>query len=264
VFTITDVDSSTTSIISYGSRTQISGSCYFTNTILVTTPALPKKEIDLMVSFRPAMSIVAAEKIVITLPGFTNSDFTGINAILSPGEGGSSGALILESLSYNNALFDGFWTEGNYVDGEAGFTGSKIELTLKPSQHLTPGVLYTVTVGGYANKIGSQCSMHKNNQGITIETNAVLGAVVQTPFVRTVAIGNACKHLNYCNKNGTCDLCQEMCICFPGHGASSDIYENYVPRDCSARVCPKSFAWASLPTGPTSSHILTECSGAGR
>eukprot|EP00957_Ditylum_brightwellii_P077978 5927381-Ditylum_brightwellii.AAC.1 len=78
----------------------------------------------------------------------------------------------------------------------------------------------------------------------------------------TDVIGNACKHLNNCNGQGSCNLCSESCTCFQGFGSAEDIFDGSARTDCSSRICPSSRAWAMIPSSSVSAHEVRECSGA--
>ena len=82
------------------------------------------------------------------MPGFTNSDFAG--------GGGGDGPVVLDAASA--ATFSAQWTEGTYVRSSAGFSGSRVDLTVLAGKVLSAGQLYAVLIDGHPNRIGSQCS----------------------------------------------------------------------------------------------------------
>ena len=67
--------------IASGSRTAISGNCYFTGTRLDVVQPLDKTWMEITVAFTPAMAVAAGENVTINMAGFTNHNFTGIDKV---------------------------------------------------------------------------------------------------------------------------------------------------------------------------------------
>jgi hypothetical protein len=66
-----------------------------------------------------------------------------------------------------------------------------------------------------------------------------------------------------CSLHGAYVFATRSCLCDPGWGAETDVSLAKSPR-CDVRICPAGHSLAeSVPSSTTSSHAITECSGAG-
>ena len=76
-------------------------------------------------------------------------------------------------------------------------------------------------------------------------------------FLSTLSEAQTCASLNSCSGHGTCNPSTDVCSCFEGWGAASDI-AYYKSPDCSLRTCPVDKSWGDIPTSPTEAHGLAE------
>jgi hypothetical protein len=255
--------------------TSIAGGCYFTDTRLDVVEPLDRRWLELSVTFKPAMNILAGEAVFFNLAGFTNSNFTGLDkagltASTCVGKGGCNDDTVTllddTSLAYlSTTLFKVHWLEDAPLATSkhlAGYVNSTLVLKVESGQQLTAGTLYTVTLDR-ENKIGTLCSLPGNYEKIRISTNATLGTVAPIRVIHTDPVGRGCVDYGHCSGHGTCDYCEEKCDCVKEYGGTGAIVDADISPSCNQLVCPAGHAWGTLPTVTNNGHGLMECSNAG-
>jgi hypothetical protein len=235
--------------------TYIAGNCPVTDAKLQLAPPRPKYLTDMTISFRPGMHLNPMDNITITLGGFTSGNATGIGGGADIPMGKLSISTIvsrfnrakLEYTFKSGNVFNASWTEGVPEVNKPGYNTSRIKLMVNKGYSFLPGVQFDVLVDKM-NGIKANCGTPGNFQGIKIKINvapdpayprASKGAdsigFSDTARGSIQTIGDGCRSfLGYCNNNGYCDYCRNVCVCNKGFGHESDIFDKRAkPKDCA-------------------------------
>lgn len=263
----------------------VTTSVYFSTTSLTfsgaTTPGNP---VDITITTQISQQILPNYRIGIVLPRFTQR-LTQTNATYN---NISTSSLLISP----STLYEAEWLEPDYVSNYNvnAFPYPNSVLLIKTKNNATILSSSSLTIKVYKeNGIGPLCGFPSN----TVQ-NASGNALTSTPDFRIVLVrpivtptttvnefyqpetsrvvdsytglGYGCAAMSSCSNAGVCDFCFQKCHCFPGHGASTDIFLlGAAPAiDCSTRVCPTGRAVVDLPTAPhVAHHRLAECANAG-
>lgn len=145
-------------------------------------------------------------------------------------------------------------------------------LTLTADAYYDIGSPIMISIDRFKEHLMSLCGREANYTGFTIRSIPV---DPNAPYMPTQAllsrpIGAQCNGFNDCSGHGSCDYCNNKCICYDGFGSANDILtaqSNNFKHDCSSRTCPAGRATATLPRAGlagSSYHRDIECSNNGQ
>jgi hypothetical protein len=209
--------------------------------------------LDINITFRPSRNLFPNEGIVISMPRFTrrflggNTTFTAQNRSFLDISMGN--LMIAPSIHYI-----GSWTEGSIQAMYDPSNATNLNNTPFAHSYLTirgangyimpQGVEVTITVYRH-NGIAAFCGFPDSvayaslsvayrtymtdrfTIGSTLSPN-ISASIFESNITSRVldyypGLGNGCDARNNCNGHGACDYCREVCHCFEGFGAPTDM-----------------------------------------
>jgi hypothetical protein len=235
--------------------TYIAGGCPVTDTKLRLEPPRAKHLSDLSLTFRPGMHLGPYDNVTVTLGGFTSGNATGLGG----GDDIPMGQMPITTIvsRWNRAkleytfrsgnVFNASWTEGVPEVNKPGYNTSRVKLMVNKGYSFLPGVEFEVLIGK-VNAIKANCGTPGNYEGIKIKINVAPDPAYprasksadsigfrQAARGSIQTIGDGCRSfLGFCNGNGYCDYCRNVCVCNKGYGHESDVFDRRAkPRDCA-------------------------------
>mmetsp|Transcript_19018 Transcript_19018/g.25060 ORF Transcript_19018/g.25060 Transcript_19018/m.25060 type:complete len:428 (+) Transcript_19018:162-1445(+) len=188
----------------------------------------------------------AGDTIQIALPRFTSGDGYG-----------TDGSNIANVHLAPSRYFTGVWYEGTFTH-DSPYNQSYLELTLREPLPLTEVTLYIFRSNGL--KVYCGFPANWNEFKLTMASVGVDETLSETP-----SMGNLCEALNYCSQRGTCDYCNNVCLCWDGSGSEDDVKDFDVQADCSTVLCKHERAVRVMPRDASNSahNVNLECAGNG-
>jgi hypothetical protein len=242
---------------------------------LTLFPAQQQIMTEVNVTLYLPFEINVGDIFIVKLPGFTNKleKYPYSNYTYDPDPNtysyGSNGTLVDVVSRYGNFTetykWNAEWTEGNPPN----FATSKITLT--SAAYYNIGTPVTISINRFTNHLISTCGREANYTGFTIRSIPVNpnGPYIPSQVLPSKPIGAQCNLMKNCNGHGSCDYCNNRCICNDGFGSARDLLfaqSNNFNNDCSSRTCPVGRATGTLPRmglAGSSYHRDIECSNNG-
>lgn len=264
----------------------------YTRTFIDTMLIIPsgsnlRAAIDFTLSFTVTRDILPTEYIGARLPRFTQR-FQSINESVNVGNVTISDVIVSPSYFYTAAWYETPNIYGSAAQGILPFRDSTLIIKSAINATIESGSTVLLKVHR-ENGIGAWCGFASSTISTTevvtpsdpfeiftlinyVENNTFYGdgspgrnftleKNTSSPIDTISGLGPGCD----CHGHGKCDFCYEVCQCFEGYGASSDVVSTGASLSvfCDDRVCPAGNAIADIPSTSNEAHNLAECSNHG-